>query len=143
MRFAALAFLLLAACVPPATPGGTSQDASTTALLNKEWRLTSLGGAPSIKMQGERQPHVRFLPEGRLEGFGSCNGFSGSYELTGSGLRVRSVAATKMACADPALNRQESRFFGALESVSSYVIAAEELTLRSSSEELAKFQAAN
>ena len=143
MRFAGLVFLVLAACVPPATPGSTSQDASTTALLNREWRLTSLGGAPSIKMQGDRQPHVRFLPEGVLEGFGSCNGFSGSYEVTGSALRVRSVAATKMACADPALNRQETRFFGALESVSSYAISADELTLRSSDGELAKFQAAN
>ena len=143
MRLAGLAFLVFAACVPPGTPGGTSQDASIPSLLNKEWRLTTLGGAPSITMQGDRQPHVRFLPEGRLEGFGSCNGFSGSYEVTGSALRVRSVAATKMACADPALNRQETRFFGALESVSSYAISGGELTLRSSTGELAKFQAAN
>jgi putative lipoprotein len=142
MRFATLALMLLAACVPPATPGGASQDASSAGLLDREWRLTNLEGNLSIRTKGERQPHLRFLAEGKLEGFGSCNGFSGTYEATGSTLRVGSLMSTKMACADAALNRQESRFLGILESARSYTVAGDVLTLRSADAELAKFQAA-
>ncbi len=142
MRIAILAMIVLAGCVPPAAPGGASQDVSAAALLDQEWRLTNLEGSPSIKTRGDRQPHVRFMAGGKLEGFGSCNGFSGTYDLDGTKLRILSVAATKMACADSALNRQESRFFGALESTRSFSISGGKLTLRSADAELAKFEAA-
>lgn len=142
MRFATLAMILLAACVPPAAPGGATQDASAEALLDREWRLTNLEGKPSMKTRGDRQPHIRFLGGGKLEGFGSCNGFSGTYDLDGTKLRILSVAATKMACADSALNRQETRFMGTLESTRTFSISAGRLTLRSADADLARFEVA-
>lgn len=142
MRIAILGMIVLAACVPPAAPGGASQDTSAAALLGVEWRLTDLEGAASIKTRGERQPHIRFMADGKLEGFGSCNGFSGTYDQDGTKLRILSVAATKMACADSALNRQESRLFGALESTRTFSISGGQLTLKSADAELAKFEAA-
>jgi putative lipoprotein len=63
------------------------------------------------------QSHVRFWPDGRVEGSGGCNVFSGGYRLDGDQLEIGSdgfeVATTLRAC-PPAVMDQEARFMDAL-----------------------------
>jgi putative lipoprotein len=63
------------------------------------------------------QSHVRFWPDGRVEGSGGCNVFSGGYRLNGDQLEIGSdgfeVAITLRAC-PAAVMDQEARFMDAL-----------------------------
>lgn len=135
--------LVLFGCMPPAAPG-TSKDAASTPLVDTEWRLVELNGAPSIRAKGEQQPHVRFLAEdNRLEGYSGCNSFSGSYELSGSQLRATGpMMMTKRACVQSDLNAQEGKFVAALGAMTRYSISGRTLTISSAAGTVAKFEAA-
>lgn len=86
------------------------------------WRLTQLGAAqplpPGADLQ--RDPQVQFDSSGRLNGSGGCNRISGSFSRSGSELRIAQLAATRMACTDPARGATESEFFVALQTTTSY-----------------------
>jgi heat shock protein HslJ len=62
----------------------------------------------------ERRPTITFASDSAVTGSGGCNTFRGPYRITGEGMEIGPVAATKMACAEPVLNQQESKFFGLL-----------------------------
>ena len=119
MRLPSITLLLLSACM---TAGGVP-------LAGTEWDLVELNGQPSIRVSGERRPHIRFEDESRLSGSGGCNRFSGPYERSGSQLRVTGpVISTKMACADRSLNAQETAFLGSLDRVATYTVSGRTLT---------------
>ena len=86
------------------------------------WRLDQLGGEPvTAGSDPRRDPQVVFdRSSGRLSGSGGCNRMNGSYTRTASQLRLGQIAATKMACADPARNALETQFFLALQATASY-----------------------
>ena len=78
--------------------------------LNNRWVLTSLN-EQTIDAENEA-PYVEFqLTEKRAIGFGGCNRFSGSFELTDATLELGTLASTKMAC--PTLDN-EAAFLQAL-----------------------------
>jgi heat shock protein HslJ len=97
--------------------GGDPEDL----LTGGEWRVTGIGGR---SVAGESPPTLEFTAGGGLSGSGSCNRYAGSYALSGEGLSISGVAATRMACAEPTMN-QEQRFFAALSAVYRFEIAAD------------------
>ncbi|RZL65228.1 MAG: META domain-containing protein [Variovorax sp.] len=86
------------------------------------WRLTQLGAGQPLPPGGDlqRDPQVQFDSSGRVSGSGGCNRVSGSFTRSGSELRIGQLAATRMACADPARGATESEFFVALQTTASY-----------------------
>ncbi len=76
-------------CPPP--PGNSP-------LANTHWRLTRLGE----RAAGEglvHEPHLVFDPTGRVIGATGCNRLVARYETDGNTLRIESIVATRMACA--------------------------------------------
>ena len=67
---------------------------------------------------------VDFAPEGRLAGMAACNRYFGSYALSGEGLRLSPLGATKMAC-EPGAMEEERRFIEAAGRIDGFAIAAD------------------
>lgn len=65
-----------------------------------------------------------FAPEGRLAGIAACNRYFGSYSLSGEGLRLSPLGATKMAC-EPRAMEDEQRFMAAAARVTAFGIDAD------------------
>ncbi len=73
---------------------------------------------------------VDFAPEGRLAGSTACNRYFGSYALSGEGLRLSPLGATKMAC-EPGAMEEERRFIEAAGRITGFALAADgKLVLR-------------
>ena len=71
------------------------------------------------------QSTVAFTPEGRIQGFGGCNSFTGAYTQSGNGLSIGTESgqlATTLKARPPAIMDQESRFMDALGRVGAYRI---------------------
>lgn len=86
------------------------------------WRLDQLGGeAVTASGDPQRDPQVQFdRRNGRVSGSGGCNRLSGTFERSGSTLKLSQLASTRMACTDPALGTKEQQFFAALQATTSY-----------------------
>jgi heat shock protein HslJ len=65
------------------------------------------------------QSHVTFAAQGRAQGSGGCNNFSGAYSHAAATVDVGPLASTKKAC-PLAIMDQEARFFEALGQTRSY-----------------------
>jgi heat shock protein HslJ/uncharacterized membrane protein len=91
--------------------GGESKD-----LLLGEWVIEDVNGRGIIDSS---RATVGFDDDGRMSGRGSCNGYGGSYRLSGEGLAVSDLSSTRMACAE-ALMRQEQQIFAILADISRF-----------------------
>lgn len=118
-RLALALSLPLAALSLTACGSGISLDEP---IEGPTWRLVLLGDQPVAPGDDPmRNPQLQFdRSSGRLSGSGGCNRMNGSYTRTASQLRLGQIAATKMACADPARNALETQFFLALQATASY-----------------------
>ena len=133
--------VLLAACATsaPGTQGGgdstgTDSTASVAAVSSPlegvEWALHELDGQPAVPGDPARLPFIRFdADSGRVAGSGGCNRVAGPYTHDGDSLRIGPLIATRMACADDRLTRQESGFLAALDGARAFSIAGDTLTL--------------
>lgn len=91
-------------------------------LTGIEWVVEDIDGKGIVDSS---RATLNFSEEGRVNGRGSCNSYTGSFTLTPTGITIGpGVAATRMACA-PALMEQEQRFFDALSAAQTYEITAE------------------
>lgn len=99
--------------------GNPSPDSSSvqSKLANTQWTLKSLGavGAESAVVAGTTIT-LKFGSDGRAGGSSGCNSYGSDYKATGDRLSFGRIISTKRACADERANRQEQRFFQALES---------------------------
>jgi heat shock protein HslJ len=89
-------------------------------LTGDEWRVTRLEGDAT---DARRQPTMSFGAGGALTGHGGCNRYRAAYEITGEGVEIGPPIATLMACAEPELNEQETRFLALLDSVTRFDIS--------------------
>ena len=106
------------------------RSGSGTALLTGEWQAVEINGQPVVSPGGARRPSLNFQPDsGRVTGTGGCNRLAGPFTQSGSSLKFGALAMTRMACADGALNTQETAFSAALRDTDQYVIANDTLTL--------------
>ncbi|MFO7764316.1 MAG: META domain-containing protein [Wenzhouxiangellaceae bacterium] len=97
--------------------GGEPEDL----LLGDEWRVVSIDGEAVLE---DAVPTIEFLAEdNRVAGLASCNRFTGSFELTGEGLRFGQFAVTTRACIDPAAQEQEDRFVELLQKTARFEMA--------------------
>jgi len=105
------------------------------------WKLVELRGRPLPAL--EREPHLILKAEGgRVNGFGGCNGFTGSYTLDEATSRIRfaQIASTMRACL--AGMEVEKAFHEVLRAADNYALSGDRLTLnRARMAPLARFEA--
>lgn len=110
-------------------------------VTEKYWKLVELRGQPVPAL--ERAPYLILKAEGgRVEGYGGCNGFGGSYEIDEAASRIRfgHIASTMRACATGM--DVESAFHEVLRMADNYTLAGDRLTLnRARMAPLARFEA--
>jgi heat shock protein HslJ len=90
-------------------------------LTGPEWIVEDINGSGVIDMA---QTSIAFSDDNSVSGSGGCNRFSGSYQITGEGIRFGPIAATRKACA-MALMDQELAFFEVLETASLFEIESD------------------
>jgi heat shock protein HslJ len=113
--------VLLAAC---ATATQEPPSAGSSALLDTEWVLTSLGDSAPIE---GRKITLNF-GQASLEGSGGCNTYGGSYTAFGDSLRLEGVYWTEMACMEPeGIMEQEQAYFQALSAAATYRLDGDRL----------------
>ena len=104
----------------------TTLNATAAAqLAGSEWRPTKIG---DIEVPASTEMFVRFGGEGKLEGHGGCNGFFGTYKLTGDRIEIGPLGATRMACPEPVMER-EIHFLKGLENAGRFVSDRLDLSL--------------
>jgi heat shock protein HslJ len=105
-----------------------SQELSGTswqvvAYNNGQQAVTSVLAGSTLTMQ--------FGEDGVLSGNGGCNNYNGTYTVDGDKITIGALAATRMACSDPAgVMEQETLFLTALQTAATYKIAGNQLEMR-------------
>ena len=110
-------------------------------VTEKYWKLIELSGQPVPTLENEPYLILRVIDK-RVNGFGGCNTFTGSYELNEAASRIRfdQVASTMMACASGM--DVETAFHEVLRTVDNYALNGDHLTLnRARMAPLARFEA--
>lgn len=100
-----------------------------SAFLKGKWELDYIGltNKSLDQLYTTKKPTLEFNPkEETLVGNGSCNNYSGTYQVDGHKLKFGAIASTKMAC--PSLEG-ESVYFKYLERISSFSVCEDQLTL--------------
>lgn len=119
---------------------GACEPAAAATLINTWWRLTHLAGQAVQLGEAASEPHmVLELQSPQVRGNGGCNGFFGSYELSGDALKFSALGATRKACADGM--DTEQAFLSSLERVTSFGISGQVLHLLAGEEIVARFEA--
>lgn len=112
---------------PPRSTASLSAAAGTPdALTGSRWLAEDIGGAGVIDYA---QTTLAFPADGRAEGSGGCNQYSGPVSVEGDAIIFGQIASTRKACA-PALLDQEQKFFIALAGARSFTLAGSSLILR-------------
>ena len=120
------------ACVSSSDKQHPSQPAlryqAESPLRGTYWKLVRLGDMPVHVAENQREPHLILANfEPRVSGSGGCNRVTGSFDLDGDKLHLRSMAGTRMACV--AGMEQEQRFLQTIEMVDRYRIKSSHLEL--------------
>src|SRR5215467_1979975 len=103
-------WVVLGAFATLALACGTRKSGGNVAMLTGvDWHLVDLRGQPAVPADAAKRPWLHFDDSSRVFGSGGCNRATGSYALSGTSIRIGPLAATKMACLDTALTRQEDQ----------------------------------
>lgn len=111
---------------PALTFTATSADLAGTA-----WTVTAFntGAAVSSALAGTN-PTLEFGVDGSVHGNTGCNTLAGPFTLGEGAVKIGPLVSTMMACAEPdGIMDQEKQLRAALESVTSYRVEADQLTL--------------
>ncbi|MGI9367840.1 MAG: YbaY family lipoprotein [Ruegeria sp.] len=101
-------------------------------LENTQWSATEMNGEA---LDTEKRPEIQFAQGGAFGGSSGCNRFNGQAKVSGNSLDFPdNMAATLMACPPP-YGELEQQFFQALQRVTSYARAGNELILTDSAGE--------
>jgi heat shock protein HslJ len=114
--------------VAPA-PAATPTPGPAPTLTDVVWQWTKLVGADGaeLKVPAPDRYTLTFLRDGTLTMVADCNTGGGSYRREGSNLTIGPLATTLIACPPDSL---DSRFTLALQQVTGYTLADNELILR-------------
>lgn len=101
-------------------------------LAGTSWNVTMInnGKEAVVGVVDGSAVTMSFDAAGRVSGSAGCNRYTAAYTVDGDMLRFTKAAATRMACADPAVSRQEQQFLRALESVTTMQFEGDRLDLR-------------
>jgi heat shock protein HslJ len=124
----------LAGCSSGSSSGSASPTPNpdpVASLTGTAWNLTSYKGAGGSLVVTDPDSHavLAFREHGMLAGSTGCNQFSGTYRVTATSLSIMPGAMTLIACADPALNAQESALLALFAKVTDFDVAADHLAL--------------
>lgn len=98
-----------------------------SALLNKNWKLTSIEGRNVLLGNQVKYPFIRFTKDGNFSGSDGCNSFRGTYSLgEDQQIKFSDAATTLMACMDGA---KVDNFLTNLGFVSNYNLSTNGLSL--------------
>lgn len=127
----ALALLALVACTPADNNEGSAAQIPPVApqIDAIRWELieTIVGGDAAVPTGDGVSAWLQIDGE-QISGSLGCNGFSSSVTRNGSELTLGPIAATLMACEEPAM-QTEAAFAAALERVARYTVEGDVLTL--------------
>jgi heat shock protein HslJ len=132
-----------AVTVPPLKPISEQRTQGETAapLVETNWLLAELNGAPVTASERERAAALRFLAQARIGGSTGCNRFSGTYTIDGRALRFSPLTITRMVC--PGGMNLEEGYLRALEATRQYELHGATLELNDDAgRNLARFHAA-
>jgi heat shock protein HslJ len=106
--------------------------AQASSLAGTSWSVVNInnGSQAVVGMVSGATVTMAFDTAGRVSGTTGCNRYTAAYRAKGDALRISSVAATRMACADPAVDEQEQAFLRALASVATLGFEGDRLVLR-------------
>ena len=142
--FSLLAIAMAFRCgSPDATPQPARDDSldrvqaqptpgtATAPLANTYWAAVEIAGRPARGTQDTATaPHLTLdSAQKRALGYGGCNRFTGPYVVSGDSLRLGPLAATKRACLDADMTRQETSFLAALDATRAWHISGDTLIL--------------
>jgi heat shock protein HslJ len=98
-------------------------------LVGTTWRLTTFAAGDVVfSVLSGTEITAMFAENEAVAGSAGCNGFSGTYESTGSSLSFSGLATTKIHCSGQVM-AQESAFIGAMGKVASFSIDGMHLLL--------------
>ena len=119
----------LTACCPiPGTPVTTTQIEDIT------WKLASYGDrtSPQNIIAGTEVTVLFRSADGTTQGTGGCNGYGGSYEISGTRLTISELISTKMYCTSPAgVSEQETSYLEILQAADSFQVSGGKLQINS------------
>ncbi|MEO8609492.1 MAG: META domain-containing protein [Chloroflexota bacterium] len=99
----------------------TASDPTLSGLANTVWSLVSYGPVDAQTPAVAGIPVTATFSEQGVAGSGGCNGYSGPFQYNAGAISFGALISTKMACEDPVMS-QETAFFNALSSASTYAI---------------------
>ena len=116
------------------------KSAASSPLGDREWVLVAIGDKTDAVVGAGGQPvTIRFdVADSRVNGFGGCNRYTGSYEMDGSKLTFGPLASTKMFCEQGI--EVEDKFLPALGSVQTWKLAGPELVLETAGVAVLRFR---
>lgn len=124
LLIAAILILPLAACA-----GDREAPApQPRPLIDREWTITAVDGAPLVAVAGEPVPTLTFTADA-VAGNGGVNGFGGSATIGAGTVTVGPLRSTRRA-GPPALMDQETAITRALAEVRTWTVAGGSLLLR-------------
>jgi len=106
---------------------------SNVGLINTHWQLIQIGKHKISRSNMNDQAYLILESDKpSLKGFGSCNGFFGTYELNKNVLSFGTIGSTEMMCSSDEVMQTEMEFFELLSSVVTWKIQGERLELNNS-----------
>ena len=93
------------------------------------WRLVSIYGSPVAPGSDASADAQVSFNNGQVSGSGGCNRVSGSYQRTGTTLKIGQLASTRRACIDQGRTQIETNFFAALQGATRYSRSGNDLLL--------------
>jgi heat shock protein HslJ len=123
----------LAGCCRITAPAGVAPNAAAATVEGTAWRLTQLQGQDAKALAGQPGGVVVRFEAGRLQGFGGCNQFAGSYTVSRDHMTLGPLAGTMMACAPPVM-AVETAFKEAFSGTLYFRVAEGRLALASTSD---------
>ncbi len=124
--------VIIAACIVSAgcTWGGTTAGPDAGSLAGSAWTLLSYAdenGTETPVLQGTTIT-ANFTEGGLVTGSAGCNGYSGSYSVSGTAIEITSIVSTLMACTEPpGIMDQESRYLDLLGSAAAFRVEGDQL----------------
>ncbi len=117
--------ILLAACGAAANPSDLTGTQWTLVMLNG---VPMDAGAPAITLQ--------FDAKGQVAGSAGCNGYGGNFSAHNGTIQFSQIISTLMACQDETVMANESAYLQTLNSIASYQVSGNTLTLSGGSQSL-------
>ena len=117
----------------------TTHNAACAALLALAFTAPAHGAGSGLHLKGttwgfasdsgETGRSVHFTGDGRLQGFGGCNQFSGRFTVSGDTLSIETLVATLRECQSDVMTR-ESELFQALQGTRMAASGGDDLILK-------------